>query len=127
MCKTRSLLWAFVVIVLMVSCAPGEESDLDGDQGIAEAPSDAPEVAEPAATETSKPTATLAPAATDTAIPATAPTVVASETASETPTSEPTFTPEPADQCLACHTDMEKLMDTAAPEEKAPSESSGVG
>jgi len=119
MCKTRSLLWAFVVIVLMVSCAPGEESDLDRDQGIAEAPSDAPEVAEPAATETSKPTATLAPAATDTAVPATAPT--------ETPASEPTFTPEPADQCLACHTDMEKLMDTAAPEEKAPSESSGVG
>jgi len=123
MCKTRSLLWAFVVIVLMVSCTPGEESDLDGDQGIVEAPSDAPEVAEPAATETSKPTATLAPAATDTTVTAIATTVAASET----PTSEPTFTPEPADQCLACHTDMEKLVDTAEPEEKAPSESSGVG
>jgi hypothetical protein len=111
------------VILLLVSCAPGEESDLEGDQGIAEAPSDDPEAAEPPVTDTSKPTSTSVPAATDTAVPTAAPTVAPSAT----PTSEPTFTPEPADQCLACHTDMEKLVDTAAPEEKAPSESSGVG
>ncbi len=56
---------------------------------------------------TPKPTATIAP----TPIPTETSEIVASST----------------DQCLACHMDQEKLMETAAPEEQAPSESSGVG
>jgi hypothetical protein len=32
-----------------------------------------------------------------------------------------------SDTCLGCHMDKERLIETAAPEEKTPSESSGVG
>ena len=32
-----------------------------------------------------------------------------------------------ADECLACHADQDRLIETAAEEEEAPSESSGMG
>jgi hypothetical protein len=58
-------------------------------------------------------------------------TQVPEPTPSAVPTTAPTETPEiiasVSGACLACHMDKEMLMETAAPEEKAPSESSGVG
>jgi len=47
-----------------------------------------------------------------------------------TPTTLPSdVSPEQTepDYCLACHSDQQQLIDTAKPEEKAPSESEGVG
>ncbi len=40
---------------------------------------------------------------------------------------EPTPTEVPADECLNCHTDKQRLIDTAKPEEEVVSESSGEG
>ncbi len=38
------------------------------------------------------------------------------------------FTPQSSvDYCVSCHTDKDALIQTAKPEEKAPSESEGVG
>jgi cytochrome c553 len=55
--------------------------------------------------------------------------------ANPTPTAVPTptlpaavFTPQSSvDYCVSCHTDKDTLVQTAKPEEKAPSESEGVG
>ena len=71
------------------------------------------------------------PTATNTAVPTNAPPTAPSEaTAVPEPTKEPT--PEPIeivmDNCMTCHNDKEKLIQTADPEEeKEPGESSGVG
>lgn len=45
----------------------------------------------------------------------------------ETPTEIAVITPEPADECLECHQDKQRLIDTAKPEEEQVSESSGEG
>lgn len=92
------------------------------------------EEATPAPTE--QPVAAAQERATNTPLPA-EPTATATEPPALTETVAPTATGEPTataevvaevtDQCLACHGDKEQLIETAAPEEEAPSESSGVG
>lgn len=75
-------------------------------------------------------------AATDTPEPATA-TATATNTPEPTETTAPTATTEPTpteevvaevnDECLSCHADKDRLIETAATEEETPNESSGVG
>ncbi|WP_322506899.1 hypothetical protein [Anaerolinea sp.] len=55
---------------------------------------------------------------------------VAEPTAQPTPEVPPTAIPTPTpkvDTCLECHTDKDRLIDTAKPEEKVVSESEGAG
>lgn len=75
------------------------------------------------------PTATVAPTSMP-ATPTTEPTVVVAIATAPLPTAEPVATATeapPADYCLDCHTDKERLMVLAKPEETSESESSGVG
>jgi hypothetical protein len=106
------------VSVLLAACGE-DESPMPTEQAAAEAPT---VVAEEEATNTPEP-----PEPTATATETPAPT----ETMAPTPTTEPTPTEEViaevSDQCLACHSDKDQLINTAKPEEQAPSESSGVG
>lgn len=104
-----------IVATVLVACG-GEEAPVATQQPLASAPTVG---AQEFATNTPEPTAV----ATDPPAP--------TETSAPTPTAEPTPTEEVvaeiSDHCLACHSDKEQLVDTAAPEEKVPSESSGVG
>lgn len=115
--------WSVQVLFLLIGTAllaacGAEEEPTPTEQAVASAPTVA---VEEAAINTPEP---VEPTATATEPPPT-------ETVAPTPTSEPTPTEEAvaeaADQCLACHSDKEQLIDTAKPEEKVPSESSGVG
>jgi PBP1b-binding outer membrane lipoprotein LpoB len=121
MTKLRLIVLSLAIAFILGACSPsGEPSDEDASQNTVEVAQEVPtNTAEPTATETSTavPTETAAP--TETATVAPSPTPVPSPTPEEIVAS--------TDACLNCHLDKEQLIETAAPEEKAPSESSGVG
>lgn len=56
-------------------------------------------------------------------------TVMAAVQAEQISAADPTqiATPESANECLNCHVDQQRLIDTAKPEEVAVKESSGTG
>ena len=115
---TKYFVILLVVAVVLTAC--GQE----------ETPAPTEQAAETAPTVAAEETATYTPVPPEPTATATE-TPVPTETTAPTPTTEPTPTEEPvaeiADACLACHSDKDQLIDTAAPEEKVPSESSGVG
>lgn len=97
-----------------------EEPPMPTEHSLASAPTAA---AEEAATDTPEP---IIPTPTSTQAPPT-PTETLAPTATSQPTPTQEVVAEVSDACLACHSDKNQLIETAAPEEKAPSESSGVG
>lgn len=114
--KTLLFLLIGAMILALVACGSEEEP--------------AEEVAAVAPTDTAATDAATSDAPTDTAAPA--PTDTVAPTATVPPTAAPTETPEEvamADMgpCLSCHSDQEQLIQTAAPVEEVPSESSGPG
>lgn len=65
-----------------------------------------------------------------TSIPTTVPTEEATELTDDTPVDEVADSSSgdiPDDECLNCHMDKQRLIDTAKPEEEVVSESSGEG
>ena len=61
------------------------------------------------------------------ASPTVEPTKIEPTATDEEPTVEVLPTEVPADECLECHQDKDRLIDTAKPEEEVVSESSGEG
>ena len=105
MTKHKWLCFVFVLLMGLVfsACASAEPTQ----------EATAPEPVVAAASPTTIPSATTAP--TETTVPA-------------TPTDVPTPTEVPvADQCVACHTDHDQLVDTAAPVVALESENEGEG
>ena len=121
--KFRLLLLISVVTVLLVACGGAEETPDPTEEPVAVASTDTPKPADPTPTEETTATNTVEPTEVPTEEPTTAPT--------EEPTVEPTATVEEVavidDECLACHADKERLIETASEVEDTEGESSGVG
>ena len=120
----RLLLLISILTALLIGCSGAEETLTPTAEPVAVVPSNTPEPAEPP--QTAKP---VEPMVTNTAEPTTISIPTIAPTASE-----PTSTPEEiamvefdGDECLICHTDKDRLIETAALVEEVPSESSGVG
>ena len=121
-----SKLWITLLIsilaALLVACGGAEETPTPTEEAVAVVSTDTPLPVEPSPTpEPAEPTATNTAEATETPAPTEEPT--------EPP---PTVTPTEEvvvieDECLACHADKDRLIETAALVEEVPSESSGVG
>ena len=117
--RGRSLILIFVLTLALGSCDQ-ERSPTPAEQAVASAPT---ATVEEAATDTPEP---VEPMPTDTkALPTATATLELTATMEPRPTEKAVV--EVVDACLACHSDKDQLIETAAPEEKVPSESSGVG
>jgi hypothetical protein len=119
MINFRLLLPFSIVTAMLIGCSGAEETPNPTAEPVAVVSTNTPEPAEPSPT-----VEPVEPTVTNTAEPA----------ATVVPTAAPTNTPEEAavaafdgDECLICHTDKDRLIETAALVEEVPSESSGVG
>ena len=115
----RLLLLISILTALLVACSGAEETPVPTAEPVAVASTDTPELVEPSPTPEP-----VEPTATNTVEP----------TATKIPTVEPTSTPEEialfefeGDECLTCHADKDRLIETASLVEEGPSESTGVG